>query len=248
MFPYDSAIVSAVRRTPQAVADVLEIMQTIDTTCADTDGLKWFNWLYFQVTQAVKARVDEGGFTDPTWLARLDVVFAQFYFNALGTALSGSPAPGCWQAMFSVRSDTRITRIQFALAGMNAHINHDLCQAIVATCRATGRPLQHGTAQYGDYTSVNTTLDSMIQSAKQTLAVRLPGESIAAVPQLENVIAAFDISAAREHAWNTAEALAVLPDAAAAQLLEFINGITAALGKSLLVPLPSSTSPLPEAW
>jgi hypothetical protein len=213
-------------------------MQTIDGTCADTDGLKWFNWLYFQVTQAVKERVDGGGFVDPTWLARLDVVFAQFYFNALGSALSGAPAPGCWQAMFSVRDDARIARIQFALAGMNAHINHDLCQAIVATCRETGRPLEHGTGQYNDYTSINSTLDSMIQSAKRTLAVRLAGTAIPAVSQLENAVAGFDICIAREHAWNTAEALAVLPDAAATSLMEFVNGITAALGKSLLVAIP----------
>ena len=238
MFPYDDAIVSVVRRDPQTVSDVLQTMQAIDDTCADTDGLKWFNWLYFQVTQAIKARLDAGGFTDPTWLARLDVVFAQFYFNALEAALTGCPTPGCWQAMFSARSDTAITRIQFALAGMNAHINHDLCQAIVRTCRATGRPLQHATAQYSDYTSVNTTLDGMIQSAKQTLAVRLPGASTPPISQLQNVIAAFDISVAREHAWNTAEVLSVLPDTATAPLLEFINGITAALGKSLLVPIP----------
>src|SRR5581483_8333521 len=119
MFPYDSTILSTVRRTPQSVSDVLNMMQTIDATCIDTDGLKWFNWLYWQVTQAVKTRIDGAGFTDPTWLAQLDVVFAEFYFNALRTALTGSPAPGCWQAMFSVREDTRITRIQFALAGMN---------------------------------------------------------------------------------------------------------------------------------
>jgi hypothetical protein len=238
MFPYDSAIASTVRRTPQTVSDVLEIMQTIDTTCDGTDGLKWFNWLYLQVTQAIKARVDAGEFTDPTWLARLDVVFAQFYFKALEAALTGSPAPGCWQAMFSVRNDTRIARIQFAVAGMNAHINHDLCQAIVATCRGTNRPPQHGTAQYSDYTSVNTTLDSLIQSAKQTLAVRLTGDLTPPISQLENVIAAFDISVAREHAWNTAEALWVLPDPATAPLLEFVNGITAALSKTLLVPIP----------
>jgi hypothetical protein len=29
--------------------------------------------------------------------------------------------------MFAVRSNIQIARIQFALAGMNAHINHDLC-------------------------------------------------------------------------------------------------------------------------
>jgi hypothetical protein len=48
----------------------------------DGDGLKWFNWLYLQVTQAVEARVASGGFADPAWLAQLDVQFAHLYFSA----------------------------------------------------------------------------------------------------------------------------------------------------------------------
>ena len=40
-------------------------MQTIEDTSSDLDGLKWFNWLYLQVTQAVETRVSAGGFTDP---------------------------------------------------------------------------------------------------------------------------------------------------------------------------------------
>jgi hypothetical protein len=39
--------------------------------------------------------------------------------------------------MFSVRDNLQIAKIQFALAGTNAHINHDLCLAIDATCKAT---------------------------------------------------------------------------------------------------------------
>ena len=39
--------------------------------------------------------------------------------------------------MLSCRNQNKIARIQFALAGMDAHINHDLSLAIVATCRAT---------------------------------------------------------------------------------------------------------------
>jgi hypothetical protein len=43
MFSYDTALLAAVQPAPQSIADVL---QTIDRTCDDGDGLKWFNWLY----------------------------------------------------------------------------------------------------------------------------------------------------------------------------------------------------------
>jgi hypothetical protein len=186
MFPYDPAILAALQNTPQTISDVLAGLQTIDGLCVDGDGLKWFNGLYLAVTQAVENRVNCGGFSNPAWLSQLDVQFARLYFSAVRSALTGAPCPGCWAAMFSVRDTEQITRIQFALAGMNAHINRDLCLAIDATCKATNTVPQHGTAQYNDYTSLNPTLDGLIDQAKQTLDVRLPGDPLPAVSHLED--------------------------------------------------------------
>src|SRR5579863_3026265 len=126
MFPYDAQLAAATQATPQSISDVLQLMQTIDNTCVDEDGLKWFNWLYLEVTQAVETRVAAGGFNDPAWLADLDVQFARLYFGALASALRDQSSPGCWQALFERRNQTAVARIQFALAGINAHINHDL--------------------------------------------------------------------------------------------------------------------------
>ena len=108
MFPYDDVLLATVQATPRSISDVLETLQTIETTCADADGLKWFNWLYLQVTQAVEARVAAGGFTDSAWLAELDVQFALLYLSALKSSLSGQPAPDCWQVLFSSRGQNAI--------------------------------------------------------------------------------------------------------------------------------------------
>ncbi|HVV46596.1 MAG TPA: DUF5995 family protein, partial [Bryobacteraceae bacterium] len=193
MFSCDSVIGAALEKAPQTIEDVLGIMEAIEAGVGDLDGLKWFNWLYLTVTRAVKTRVDSGGFADPAWLSRLDVEFARLYFDALRASLSGAPCPGSWKAMFSVRDNVKITRIQFALAGMNAHINHDLCQAIVTTCRITSIVPQHGTPQYNDYTALNSTLDALIDLARKTLNVRLPGDPLPAVSSIEDVIAGWDI-------------------------------------------------------
>ena len=179
MFPYDPALLAAVESSPQDIPAVLATMQAIEALVVDGDGLKWFNLLYLQVTQAVEARVAAGGFSDPAWLAQLDVQFARLYFEALRNFLSGQPAPGCWRALFQCRNRAAIARIQFALAGVNAHINHDLPMAIVATCKPAGTVPQHGTAQYQDYTALNSTLDSLIEQAKQELHVRLLGDPLA---------------------------------------------------------------------
>jgi hypothetical protein len=239
MFPYDSTILAAVAAPVQSVAEVLQTMQTIDATCIDGDGLKWFNWLYLQVTQAVEARIAAGDFSDPAWLAELDVQFARLYFGALQSSLSEQPTAACWQAVFESRNQVAIARIQFALAGINAHINHDLPEAIVATCEATNTVPDRGT-HYNDYTALNSTLDSLVESAKQTLNVRLLGDALPPVSHLENTIAAWSVSAAREAAWNNAFALWNLRlfSPAKASFLDALDGLTTVVSKTLLVPVP----------
>jgi hypothetical protein len=188
------------------------------------------------VTQAVEIRVASAGFTDSAWLAELDVQFARLYFGALEGSLSGGPTPGCWQILFDRRNEAPIARIQFALAGINAHINNDLAPAIVATCQATATAPQHGGAQYNDYTALNTTLDSLIESAKHTLL----GDTLPPVSHLEDTIAAWSVSAAREAAWNNAELLWYLRAATSfsSSFMDSLDGLTSVAGKALLVPVP----------
>ncbi|HUS04813.1 MAG TPA: DUF5995 family protein [Bryobacteraceae bacterium] len=240
MFPYDPVLLAAVEAAPQTIADVVQTMQTIEATCSDGDGLKWFNWLYLQVTQAVETRVAAAGFSDPSWLAKLDVQFARLYFSALKSSLSGRPAPSCWQTLFRNRNQPAIARIQFALAGINSHINHDLAAAIVNTCRVTGvTPDDRGT-HYADYSAVNDTLQGIVDSAKKTLDVRLLGDALPPISRLEDTVAAWNVCAAREAAWQNAQhlwhlrAIPVL----AAGFLDTLDGFTTVISKALLVPVP----------
>jgi hypothetical protein len=243
MFAYDPILAAAVRTTPQSISDVVQILDAIEAACADGDGLKWFNGLYLRVTLAVEARVNAAAFINPAWLAALDVRFARFYFAAILSALSGGSqekAPGCWQTLFDRRNQTSVARIQFAMAGMNAHINHDLPQAVLDICQTTAIPPQHGTAPYNDFTALNTTLDSLIEAAKAALSVRLLGDALPAASRLEDTLAAWSMADAREGAWNNAELLWHLADAplAASAFLDGLDGLTAVASKTILVPVP----------
>ena len=240
MFPYDPEILSAVSAPQTSIAGVIRTMQAIDALCVDLDGLKWFNRLYLRVTEAVGARCDAGGFGDVAWMVELDVQFAALYFAALRTALAGGRAPGCWRAMLDRRAMTEIARIQFALAGVNAHINHDLPAAIGAACNAMRMSPSHGAPQYADYTALNSTLESMVDTAKQELSVRLPGDELPAFSRLEETLAAFSVSAAREAAWNNGEMLWAVRSfpPLQARAMNTLDGLTALAGKTMLVPVP----------
>jgi hypothetical protein len=244
MFPSDAQVRAALAQPPQTIAQALDTMRAIDAALDDADGLKWFNWLYLQVTAAVEQRTGGAGFADPAWLAELDVQFARLYFEALSGWLRDGSAPGCWKALFARRRQPAVARIQFALAGINAHINHDLALAVVATCRAAGSTPAHDSVQYTDYTSVNHTLDGLIELAKTTLAVRLLGDALPAVSHLEDTIAAWNVAAAREAAWSHAEVLWQLRNQPLlrSRYLDALSGLTALAGKALLVPVPIGTA------
>jgi hypothetical protein len=235
MFAYDDQILAAVDAAPQSVNDVIGAMQTIDAICVDGDGLKWFNRLYLGVTRAVKVRVDAGGFQDGAWMAALDVQFAGLYFGALRSALGGGTAPRCWTVLLERRNWTSLARIQCALAGVNAHINHDLPMAIVRTGAA---PI-HGDEHYDDYTALNATLCSLVETAKAELHVRLLGDLLPPVSHLEDAVAAFSVTAAREAAWNHAEIFWAVRSSLGltARTEETLDGMTAVIGKTLLVPV-----------
>jgi hypothetical protein len=235
MFAYDPEILAAVTAVPGSVAEVLSIMGRIDALCIDGDGLKWFNRLYLEVTRAVSDRVDAGGFEDPAWMAALDVQFAGLYFDALRAALSGGAAPGCWRAVLDRRANTAVARIQFALAGVNAHINHDLPFAIIRT----GPAPVHGGAHYRDYSAVNATLQALTDQAKVELHVRLLGDMLPPMSPLEDTLAAFSMTAAREAAWNNGEVLWAVQGlpALSGRTQNMLDGMTAVIGKTLLVPV-----------
>ena len=240
MFPYDPELLAAVQTTPQTIAEVASIMQAIDSHCVNGDGLKWFNLLYLQVTQAVEARLNANAFLNSAWMAALDVEFAGFYLRAIQTSLSGQSTPGCWQALFNRRNQTELARIQFAFAGMNAHINHDLPQAVLTLCRADQIEPKHGTPQYTDFTALNSALDSLIHQAEIDMHLRLLGDALPPVSDLDNKIAAWSMSAAREVAWDNAELLWRLSEVPPAftTFLDSLDGTTALASEALLIPIP----------
>lgn len=232
-FAYDgqlAALVSGEAASIDAVAQTLQAMDAI--LDGSSDGLKWFNTLYLQVTLAVKEDPQATAF-----IANLDFVFADLYFAALRGWLAGGNLPESWRVMFEQRSNPLLARIQFALAGVNAHINRDLAVAVVKTCAQAGSKPRHDSVQYQAYTALNTTLDSLIEQAKKELLVTLPGGGLPSVDKVEQAVASWSVAAARESAWVNAEILAAIAgDTLLSQrFMNTVDGTAALAGKALLI-------------
>ena len=113
-------------------------MEAIEAALPAADGLACFNRMYLDVTRQVNSQLGQGFFADPAFMAQLDVAFANLYFAAADAAGTRAAVPLAWRPLADQRAVAGIEPVQFALAGMNAHINHDLPVAMVSTCAALG--------------------------------------------------------------------------------------------------------------
>ena len=196
------------RRPAGSVDEVIQILTDINQILTNDDGLKWFNHLYLAVTTAVRDSLVKETFNDSPWLAQLDVVFANLYLDALGKGASAvSNAPSAWRPLFAARPDKGLAKIQFALAGMNAHINRDLPVAIVQIYQATGGAPDRGDRHYADYERVNGILEAVETQVKQAFTTGLIGAVDAAAGPLDDALAMWSVRAARDAAWTHAELL-----------------------------------------
>lgn len=219
---------------PVTIADVIARMQAIDALLQPDDGLKWFNRLYLMVTDEVDLHPPNGAWQNPLWLTRLDVIFAGFYFSAVADFLGGNPVPSAWSALFEARDRTGIDRIQFALAGMNAHINHDLALALLATDNALNVvPSQDG-PEFADYQSVNLLLKTVMPSALTMLATDTLGVLAQDTGKIGRLLAFWDICSARDLAWNFADHLRSLDGLNRTVALDTQDSVTGALGRAIL--------------
>ena len=219
---------------PATIDDVIAMMEGIDSVLADDDGLKWFNRLYLSVTQKVDGAPPAGGWKDAAWLLMLDVVFAGLYFKAVAGALNGENVPSSWQALMESRRRAGVDRIQFALAGMNAHINHDLAFALLATDAQRGVTPAVGSPQYLDYEAVNGLLQALMPQTLTMLATDTLGVLAQDTGKVGRLLAFWDICKARELAWGFADYLRGVPGPMQVVAAGAQDQMTGVVGRAIL--------------
>jgi hypothetical protein len=215
------------RPLPTRVPEVVERLREVEDALPPADGVVRFARLYRAVTEAVEAqaRGRSSRFADPAFVRWLDVVFANQFLRALRAQVLGrGRVPRAWAPLFEARSRAGIAPIQFALAGMNAHINRDLPLALVTTCRARDVTPVRGCPQYDDFRHVDDLLEEVEEVAKR---------------ELDDVLAMWKVRKARETAWVNAETLWSLRDLplVAGRYALALDRTVGFAGRGLLVPV-----------
>jgi Family of unknown function (DUF5995) len=112
-------------------AVVAAMGQRLDRLPAWISHQRVFLSTYQRTTQAVGEAIAAASFEDPEWVERWDVIFAELYLSALDTELDeGGKVPRPWRLAFAAAPD--LPPLPHVLLGINAHVNYDLPQALLA--------------------------------------------------------------------------------------------------------------------
>jgi len=233
-------LIEILRAAPaSSIDEVLSIMTAIDRRLSDSDGLKWFNRLYLRVTQSVRQAVGGTAFHDARFMSELDVVFANLYFAAVSAAdVDPLRAPPAWRPLLGARVSRRNSRLQFALAGMNAHINRDLPLGIVNVFESLGGDLTIDGPRRADFDSINELLERVEGEVKDDFSRGVIGVIDDAAGTVDDVAAMWNVRAARQAAWTNAQVLWALRGAPVLRdaFFDRLDRLTGLAGKGLLIP------------
>jgi len=172
------------------------------------DGVASFNFLYRIITARIFDHVGTGYFPDDAFITRLDVAFANRYLDALRShAAASGQTPRSWKALFDRRSNPGVTPLQFAVAGVNAHVNFDLAWAVVTTCTDMDRDPEEG-VQRATYDRVNDVFAEEMRRLRQHFEGRLARWiDDLVLARVEDVLGNWTVEASRAQAWNLATLL-----------------------------------------
>ncbi|MGW4816005.1 DUF5995 family protein [Kitasatospora cineracea] len=212
------------------VDQVVDRMTQLAAELPPADGVAVFNAMYLTVTRLVRDHLAAGYFDDPAAMAELDAVFAARYLTAVDDDRAGRRPAACWRPLFDLRAAPGVHPLQFALAGMNAHIENDLPLAVLDTCRLTGRTPDQ---LHADYLRINTLL-AQVEAQVRTALLPVPVGS-----PLLHVLSVWSIDRARDAAWAsvlTLWELRRLPPARAL-VADALSGSVGMVSRALLTPL-----------
>jgi hypothetical protein len=169
---------------------------------------------YRRTTQRVGEAIGRGEFHDSEWVTKLDVRFAQYYFDALSqwdqTQLTVEP----WQIAFDESTAQRTTALQDIALGMNAHINHDLVLAIVDVLG----PSDDLDKRRADHDHINVVLARIVNEIQDAMELRydpLVGVLDFALGKVDEEFMGWIIEIARNDVWEHVLVLRAAPDPSA---------------------------------
>lgn len=234
--PYQQGRVSDIPGVIQRLAEIGEFIKVNGP--GHPDGIWCFNNLYADITAKVLAGVNNRDYPDNGFMASLDVAFANRYLDALrqeDAQQGGAPAP--WRLLIDRRREP-LAQIQFAAAGVNAHIDFDLAAAVVEVwLEGGGGP--HDGEQHNTYQQIDGVFAGEMSKLRHEFEhSKLGGFDRGKVDRFLNFISDWTVNLTRDLAWGNAARMWALRHLGADRAYMEVLAVSAAIiGEGLLAPL-----------
>ncbi|GGK06983.1 hypothetical protein GCM10011583_43380 [Streptomyces camponoticapitis] len=233
--PDDDRRPSDDRRPPDSA---WQRMHALRSAWPEGDGVAVFNGLCLSGAGDITASYG-GGY--PTTAATRDAAalrssLAERYLAAVDAVDVGGRAPAAWRPLFQHRRHPGVRPAQFALAGVNAHVGHDLALAVVDLCRARGcepPALETAFARVGD--ALTLLVDRV---GEQAPAGPDAGRGPGVEDPVTHLLGAWNVERALEAAWSSALVLWGLREVPplAEEFRERMDAGVGLVGRCLLTP------------
>ena len=220
---------------PTNIDQVIEKLESIiEWSKENSSRVGFFASLYLRVTLTIKSKLGKGFFDNDERLERLDVIFANRYFDAYEQYRNNDPnIPKAWAVAFDAVSNDDLIIVQHLLLGISAHINIDL--GVAAARTSPGSKID---GLKGDFQKVNDVLATLVPTGLNEISELSPLlhllEDVA--KEGEEAIINFSIKVARDFSWMLATELAPLSIPEQQPIIEQKNVFVAELGEKLVNP------------
>lgn len=188
----------------KTIDEVISILNQIVEECkSQNNPLGYFAILYRQVTINVRDGILNNRFENNTRMEKLDVYFANRYFEAFFDYKEHKKITKSWHVAFVSAQEPHIV-LQYLLQGINAHINLDLG---IATIKTIEREDLEGIKK--DFYAINSLLSDMVDEVKQKIGGISPIFKLLMplAKKWDDKIVQFSIETARDGAWEFAQQL-----------------------------------------
>lgn len=224
-------------RTEQYLAGigtVLARLRAAGATLPRRDGVAVFHGVFLTAVEELARRTAERPGRDSA-AATLYALCAERYLAVLDAVPAAERPPACWRPLLRFRRHPGLRPVQFALAGLNAQLGHDLALAVVDTCRTLD-------CEPADLEGAFETVGDLVVSLEERIHEELtPGpDLLRIVDPLTHLIGSWSPDRARGASWATARALWALrelPDLSR-EFVERMDAATGVASRLLLTPLP----------
>jgi hypothetical protein len=189
-------------------AEVRDRLHAFQEALSPEDGVYWFTFLYAHMSAGIASAIATGAFEDTPFLEQLDVAFAQKFFDQMAFSVRDPDGIAhCWRPLFDRRDDRRVLGMQFALAGLNAHVNNDLAVALFERCQADSVTPKNECPQHRDFSKINTIMASIEPGMKKAVEDEMLRALDQVMGSLDERVAHWTLAEARENAWRQARVL-----------------------------------------